>query len=1050
MKKEKSHFYAIVGMGCVFPNGLNVEHFWNSLVSARTSFSKIPKELWESDHFYSPERRTPEKYYDNVVSFPNGFQFDSRLLGDANGKFRDISRVETYFLTALNECASKCADAGTRPLVFTGHTSACDSGVLPLFLETLRQDLMTLGNSATDDRSEWIQAAFKKSSFGWETGANTSANEAFAHQRLRRLVVDVLGSSADLMLVDAACASSLYSVEMGMLALDEGRCDVAYCGGFSFSNPLGKILFCKLGGSSRFGVFPFEERADGTVFADGAGFVAIKPLARAQTDGDKIIAVIRGIGTSSDGKGTAIYAPNIKGPVLAMRRAYESAGVSPLSIQYIEAHGTGTLAGDAVEFKSLQSFFQSFEPGPQSIGIGSVKAAIGHLGWAAGIGGLIKVILCLQHATIPAQPNVVRLNPALNFKESPFFLVQQTIPWPKAPPHTPRRAGINGFGFGGTNAHLIVEEYIPDSASGYVYDSPESTEPADFAVVGIGAVFPNAKNWDEYRNELAATPPGPNRFPRDFSPDHLKFRVIQRSANVVDRAQFLILEAAIQALSGFDGKSPNLRLQTGIVLAQSNPLSMQISLMKRAFSDYLRSNCPDTATAEKLDLWKKMILPEVPLPNEDAMPGILPNIVAGRIANFFDLQGPNLTINTGASSFLSSLKVADSYLRTGRCDVVLVGAAYFAGNDGEFALIERISNSKPTEGAFILALMSGKKAEELGFTVLARIGLGATSIGPNTPATPPINQPPSLFSAPESGALLKAIADVQDRNASTDIPGSGPSFITIAPPAREQTYNFYLDEKSQAYFQNHVVKGTPVLSGSFMIELVVQAVKNAWKSTGPLTLSQIQFLRFIKFPLNVRVVMRPTPEKKLFIRILSDFINPKGILLQKDIEHFRCLVEPSPAPSLPQLLTTDWDGPFKPLKDFFYDPAGPVYLSGPFMSIEHPEFNDSVARAVFSPKKRYHDLAAEGFATCPFLIDGAFRLAALASGAGPAVPISIEKLDLAHLITESEMAPDGPVEIFYNPKQNAGWAEQSGRLILTYKDLKGNPLKMSAEQGAVS
>jgi hypothetical protein len=268
---------------------------------------------------------------------------------------------------------------------------------------------------------------------------------------------------------------------------------------------------------------------------------------------------------------------------------------------------------------------------------------------------------------------------------------------------------------------------------------------------------------------------------------------------------------------------------------------MQISLMKRAFSDYLRSNCPDTATAEKLDLWKKMILPEVPLPNEDAMPGILPNIVAGRIANFFDLQGPNLTINTGASSFLSSLKVADSYLRTGRCDVVLVGAAYFAGNDGEFALIERISNSKPTEGAFILALMSGKKAEELGFTVLARIGLGATSIGPNTPATPPINQPPSLFSAPESGALLKAIADVQDRNASTDIPGSGPSFITIAPPAREQTYNFYLDEKSQAYFQNHVVKGTPVLSGSFMIELVVQAVKNAWKSTGPLTLPKFSF-----------------------------------------------------------------------------------------------------------------------------------------------------------------------------------------------------------------
>ena len=262
-------------------------------------------------------------------------------------------------------------------------------------------------------------------------------------------------------IVDAACASSIVAVDQAIRDLQSGRCDLAIAGGVHASTPPPIVtIFCQLNAISPSGqIRPFDASADGTLLGEGVGMVVLRRLEDAERDGNRIYAVLRGVGIASDGRGVGLLAPRLEGDELALRRAYDAAGVLPKSVGLIEAHGTAMAVGDAVEMEALIRVFGA-RPGPRPrCAVGSVKSMIGHLMPASGIAGLIKVALALHHRVLPPTMHCDEPNPNLGLDGSAFYLNTEARPWIHAGT-APRRAGVNAFGFGGINAHAVIEEYV--------------------------------------------------------------------------------------------------------------------------------------------------------------------------------------------------------------------------------------------------------------------------------------------------------------------------------------------------------------------------------------------------------------------------------------------------------------------------------------------------------------------------------------------------------------------------------------------------------------
>lgn len=258
-------------------------------------------------------------------------------------------------------------------------------------------------------------------------------------------------------IVDAACASSLFALDGAVRELVTGRCDLMLAGGVqSHTPPQLYIQFSQIQALSHGQIRPFQKGANGILLGEGVGMLVLKRLGDAERDGDRVYAVIKGIGLASDGRAKGLLAPRLEGQVLALRHAYDGSGVDPRTVDLIEAHGTGTEIGDRTEVELLNSIFGARGPGPQ-IAVGSVKSMIGHCLPAAGSASLIKTALALHHKVLPPtlcdEPNPELLDPG-----KPLYINNQTRPWIHGRAH-PRRAGVNAFGFGGANAHVILEEY---------------------------------------------------------------------------------------------------------------------------------------------------------------------------------------------------------------------------------------------------------------------------------------------------------------------------------------------------------------------------------------------------------------------------------------------------------------------------------------------------------------------------------------------------------------------------------------------------------------
>src|SRR5581483_3572733 len=281
-----------------------------------------------------------------------------------------------------------------------------------------------------------------------------------------------LGLQGPNLAVDTACSSSLVSVHLARQALRSGECDLALAGGVNLVlSPRGAIYFSKLRAMALDGrCKTFDAAADGYVRGEGCGMVVLKRLSDAQAAGDRILAVLRGSAINHDGHSGGLTVPNGLSQQAVIREALTNAGLEPRQIGYLEAHGTGTSLGDPIEAHALAAALGEGRTADERLVLGSVKTNLGHLEAAAGVAGLIKVILSLQHGVIPAHLHFHALNPQIHWGDVPVLIPADPVAWP----HGPRRrfAGVSSFGFSGTNAHVIVEE-----APAAIYAAPEADRP---------------------------------------------------------------------------------------------------------------------------------------------------------------------------------------------------------------------------------------------------------------------------------------------------------------------------------------------------------------------------------------------------------------------------------------------------------------------------------------------------------------------------------------------------------------------------------------------
>jgi len=455
---------AVIGVSALFPDAENKTQFWNNIMNEVDSITDVPPSRWNIDDYYDPDPSAPDKSYSKRGGFLPDIDFNPMEFGLPPNilEVTDVSQ-----LLALVSARNVMDDAGygdenhhDRKKV--GITLGVGGGQKLMTPLTGRLQYpvwkKVLTNSGISDQdADVIINKIKKAYIPWEE----NSFPGFLGNVIAGRVANRLNLGGTNCVLDAACASSLTAVKMAISELLEYRSDMMISGGIDTDNsPFMYLSFSKTPAFTKDDhVKPFDAKSKGMLIGEGIGMVLLKRLEDAERDQDKIYAVIKGIGTSSDGKFKSIYAPRPEGQARALKQTYEKAGYNPDTIGLIEAHGTGTAAGDNAEFKALNSVFGEKGSQKQHIALGSVKSQIGHTKAAAGSAGLIKAVMALHHKVLPPTINVSDPHPDMNIEETPFYLNSETRPWFKKHADIPRRASVSSFGFGGTNFHITLEEY---------------------------------------------------------------------------------------------------------------------------------------------------------------------------------------------------------------------------------------------------------------------------------------------------------------------------------------------------------------------------------------------------------------------------------------------------------------------------------------------------------------------------------------------------------------------------------------------------------------
>ncbi|MDX1965899.1 MAG: SDR family NAD(P)-dependent oxidoreductase [Planctomycetaceae bacterium] len=454
---------AFVGLSCLFPKADGGEEFWSNIRRGVDAITEVPSSHWRPDDYFDPDPKSPDMTYARRGGFLSPIPFDPLEFGIAPS---NLEAIDTSQLLGLVAAKRALEDAGyglggkpldrSRVACILGVTGTLEM-VIPLGARLghpkWRQALREAG--VPDDVAADVIARISESYVPWQENSFPGLlGNVVAGRIANRL--DLGGTNC---VVDAACASSLSALHLAALELWSGRSDMVLTGGVdTFNDIFMYMCFSKTPALSPTGdARPFADNADGTILGEGVGVFALKRLTDAQRDGDRIYSLLRGIGTSSDGAGNAVYAPKKDGQIRCIDDAYQIAGVAPETIELVEAHGTGTKVGDATEVAGLNEVYRRSGRAGRWCALGSVKSQIGHTKAAAGAAGVLKAILSLQHRVLPPTIKVDRPQDVLLADDSPFYVSTQSRPWMASADH-PRRAGVSAFGFGGSNFHCVLEE----------------------------------------------------------------------------------------------------------------------------------------------------------------------------------------------------------------------------------------------------------------------------------------------------------------------------------------------------------------------------------------------------------------------------------------------------------------------------------------------------------------------------------------------------------------------------------------------------------------
>lgn len=852
---------AIVSLSGVFPQASDCDQFWNNICQKVDATCDVPQHRWAGPFdWVSSNAFETDKAYSRRACLIETFNFDPSGYNIEKKLLRDMDPLCQWVLhtcrEALNQSRSRSIDRRRMGVILAAialPTEASSS----ISRAIMGEQLMQASNHPSSN----------------DTISHATALSGRVVGIPAALVAQGLGLGGTHYTLDAACASSLYALKLACDELQSYKADAMIAGGVSRPDCLyTQIGFSQLRALSPSGrCAPFDRTADGLVVGEGAGIMVLKRLDDAIAHSDTIFGVIRGIGISNDMRGN-LLAPESDGQLRALRSAYSQADWHPHDVDLIECHGTGTPVGDETELQSLRTLWGENGWQKGQCAIGSIKSMIGHLLTAAGAAGMIKTLLGLYHKTLPPSLKFESPQSGSLLIESPFRVQADAAPWPEKNDGTARKAAVSAFGFGGINAHVLIEEWQSnrskkDQSAGITVENRvlKAADKEAIAIVGIDLCLGSLTTLPAFQKavfnaESAIGPVPPSRwkapaYARKQFGDHFRgnfidhvsvemgeFQIPPGEIPGILPQQLLMLKVAAGAMTDAGLPLRQARERMGTIIGigfDYEATNFHLRWALPALAKQWKDHVPLPDDPAEFDRWlieaKKECGPPL---NATRTLGALGGIVASRIAREFRFGGPSFVISAEEASGLQAIKIARSMLQSKAVDAMLVGAVDLHCNERNMATIySRLSLSTngmirpfdrdadgtlPGEGAIALVLKRLKDAETDNDRIYSTIdGLGSAGGGGD-----------GNFYANEAiylKSLDRAFQDAQEASHKIDIMECHANGIPSQDLIEAKALHRYFEHTADQGRENRIAVGTtkPIIGHTGVVSGLASLVKTA-------------------------------------------------------------------------------------------------------------------------------------------------------------------------------------------------------------------------------
>jgi 3-oxoacyl-(acyl-carrier-protein) synthase len=680
---------AIVGRACLLPSAASPAELARLAREGRDAITQVDPRRWGLSSgrvMGSTNDTSGDRTWTDRGGYVTGFEerFDPTGFGLPP---EEILRLDPIFQWTMHVARECMRDAG--PKLLPERTGAI-----------LGNLSFPTGEHARFAESVW----FEGSPYG---GARPDPKNRFSSGLPALMLGKALGLKGPRYCLDAACASSLYAIALACRALADGEVDWMLAGAVNRADDLFiHVGFCALQAMSKTGRSrPFHADADGLVPAEGCAMVALRRLEDALKDGDRILGIIRGVGLSNDGRGRGLLSPHEGGQVRAMRAAWAEAEMDPAGCAYVECHATGTPVGDGTELRSMREVFGH----NKNLRIGSFKGNFGHAVTVAGAAGLLKVLASFEARELFPTPHVEKKNPVL--AETPFTVVEQIEPWP---PNKPLLAAVSAFGFGGNDAHLVVDGHIPTEVS-LQKRTQVIRRPPRVAITAIGAQVGSTTSSESFAMALAGGGPiGARAEQVELELTGLRFPPADLEQTL---AQQTMLLAAVREAKK---KAPGLDASRTAIL-----VGMGCDAEVARWGARWRIADRAIAEGETEDFVKGARDAIAPHLRAATVVGTMPNIPANRASSDLDAQGPSFTVSAEERSGTYALRIGRRMLEDKSIDAALIGAVDLCCEPVHqiaAAALLPAARQKPADAAVVLLLEREEDAKRSGRTILAIVG----------------------------------------------------------------------------------------------------------------------------------------------------------------------------------------------------------------------------------------------------------------------------------------------------------------------------------------